>query len=141
VWSGVPPFAGLPPANTIAVMPFRNLTGDQSKQYLAEGLTEMVTAELVRVPGLQVVSSATMASMRRAADTNRELADKLGVRLLLAGSVVQADNRIRINVTLDDPRAGRALWGTELERTPETWMTAREEIAKLVAARLSLVER
>ena len=141
MWGGVSPFGGLPPENTIAVMPFRNLTGDQSKQYLADGLTEMVTAELVRVPGLQVVSSATMASMGRGTGTNRELADKLGVRVLLAGSVVQADNRIRINVTLDDPRAGRALWGTELERTPETWMTAREEIAKLVAARLALVER
>jgi serine/threonine-protein kinase len=132
------PLGGGPPANTLAVMPIRNLTGDPSKQYLADGLTEILTAQLARVPGLEVVSSATMAAVRTSGEADRALADRLGVRLLLAGSIVQADDRVRINVTLDDPRAGRALWGTELERTPGTIMSARVEIAKLVAARLSL---
>ncbi|HJU42024.1 MAG TPA: serine/threonine-protein kinase [Vicinamibacterales bacterium] len=113
---------GAVPANTLAVMPIRNLTGDSSKQYLADALTEGLTGQLARVPGLQVVSSATAATAR------------------LAGSISAAGNRIRINVTLDDPRAGVVLWGTELERTPETLVNAREEIAKLVAARLSLPE-
>ena len=138
LWRGSALFAPPPPENTLAVMPIRNLTGDPSKQYLADGLTEMLIAQLARVPGLDVVSSATMATLRGSTETNRALADRLGVRLLLAGSVVQADNRIRINITLDDPRAGRALWGTELERTPETIMTARSEVSRLVAARLSL---
>jgi TolB-like protein len=119
-------------------MPIRNLTGDPSNQYLADGLTEMLTAQLARVPGLDVASPAAMATMRGSTGTNRALADTLGVRLLLAGSVVQAGDRIRINVTLDDPRAGRALWGTELERTPETIVGAGAEIARLVAARLAL---
>ena len=129
-------FTTLPPPNTIAVMPIRNLTGDPAKQHLADGLTEMLIAQLARIPELHVVSSARMAAVRNPADTNRELASKLGVRVLLTGSVVQADNRVRINVTLDDPRAGRALWGTELERPIETMVNAGEEIAKLVAARM-----
>lgn len=126
------------PASTLAVMPIRNLTGDPSKQYVADGLTEMLIAQLARVPGLEVVSSATMAALRDSGSGERAIADRLGVRLLLSGSIVQADDRVRINVTLDDPHAGRSLWGTELERTPDTILSARAEIAKLVAARLSL---
>jgi TolB-like protein len=126
----------LPPPNTIAVMPIRNLTGDPAKQYLADGLTEMLIAQLARVPDIDVVSSAAMAAARGSTTTNRALADRLGVRLLLVGSVVQSEDRIRINVTLNDPRAGRALWGTELERPVESIVDAGEEIAKLVAARI-----
>ena len=129
---------GAPPPNTLAVMPIRNLTGDPAKQYLADGVTDMLTAQLARVAGLDVVSSATMATVRGSTETNRALAEKLGVRLLLTGSVLRADDRVRISVTLDDPRSGRALWGTELDRPANTIDTAGAEIAKLVAARLSL---
>jgi serine/threonine-protein kinase len=129
-------FTTLPPANTLAVMPIRNLTGDPARQFLADGLTETLIARLAQMPELQVASSATMATVRGATDSNRSLADALGVRLLLAGSVVQVDDRVRINVTLDDPRAGRALWGTELERPVDQIVSAGEEIAKLVAARM-----
>jgi TolB-like protein/Flp pilus assembly protein TadD len=128
-----------PPTESIAVMPIKNLTGDSTKDYLAEGLTEVLMAHLARVPGLHVASSGTMATLRGSTDNDRVLAEKLGVRLLLAGSVIQADDRIALSVNLTDPRAGRTIWGAELERLPSTILNARSEIASLVAARLSLV--
>ena len=127
-----------PPQQSIAVLPIQNLTGDPAKQYLADGFTEVLTAHLARLPGLAVASSATMATQRGAEGDERALAEKLGVRLLLAGSVVQADDRIALSIKLTDPREGRTIWGTELERQPSTILDARSEIARLVAARLSL---
>jgi len=133
-----PPAGTPPPAQSIAVMPVKNLTGDAGKQYLADGLTEVLIAHLARLPGLHVTSSATMASLGGVEDDEKALADKLGVRLLLAGSVVQADDRIILSVKLNDPREGRTIWGAELERQPSTIFNARSEIGTLVAARLAL---
>ena len=117
----------------------RNLTGDATKQYLADGLTDVIVAHLARLPGIDVASPATMATLRESGDDEKALAEKLGVRLLLAGSVLQADDRISLSVKLIDPREGRTIWGSELERAPSNILSARSEIASLIAARLSLV--
>lgn len=127
-----------PSIQSIAVMPVKNLTGDATKQYLADGLTEVIVAHLARLPGLHVTSSATMATLAASDGDERAIAEKLGVRLLLAGSVVQADERIILSVKLNDPREGRTIWGTELERQPSTILQARSEIGTLVAARLAI---
>jgi tetratricopeptide (TPR) repeat protein len=74
----------------------------------------------------------------RGMDNEREIAEKLGVRLLLAGSVLQANDRVVLSVRLTDPRSGRVIWGSQLERLPSNILSARFEIANLVAARLSL---
>ena len=94
-----PPLA--PEVRSIAVLPIKNLTGDPSKQYLADGMTEVLIAHLARLPGLSVTSSETIATLRGSADESQAMAERLGVRLLLAGSVVQADGRIAIERQAD----------------------------------------
>jgi eukaryotic-like serine/threonine-protein kinase len=125
-----------PQSSSLAVLPIRNLTGDAAQQHLADSLSEALVARLTAVGGLNVASPTTVASLQ--SQFEREIADRLGVRYLLAGSIVRADNRIRINVMLNDPRAGRTLWATEFDRTPATVMEARDEIVAWVAARLGL---
>jgi TolB-like protein/Tfp pilus assembly protein PilF len=132
------PATTLPAGQSIAVLPIKNLTGDPSKQYLADGLTEVLVAHLARLPGLEVASSATTATLRGSTDDEKAIAEKLGVRLLLAGSVLQADDRVALSVQLTDPRSGRTIWGSTLERLPSTILSTRSEIASLVAARLAL---
>ena len=124
--------------NSLAVLPIRNLTGDATQQHLADALSDTLITHLARIPGLDVAPAARMAGVRGSTEFEREIADRLGVRLLLTGSIVQADGRIRIHVMLNDPRAGRTISGTEIDRTPETVLTARSEIAKWVAERLGL---
>jgi TolB-like protein len=127
-----------PNPHSLAVLPIRNLTGDPGKQYLADGLSEALMTHLAGIPGLDVASSARTARVRGATEFEREIAERLGVRLLLTGSIVQADHRIRINVMLNDPRAGRTIAGTEITSSQDDVLTARAEIAKWVAARLGL---
>ncbi len=127
----------VPEVNSLAVLPIANFTGDPAKQLLADGLTEVLVTHLARVPGLQVASSATMSTVL-GMDNEKAIAEKLGVRLLLAGSVLQADNKIVLSVRLTDPRSGRVVWGSQMERLPSNILGARFEIASLVAARLAI---
>jgi eukaryotic-like serine/threonine-protein kinase len=139
VW-GVGALAPMAPqANSVAVLPLRNLTGDASQQHLAEALSEAITSELTRAGAINVASPTTVASLQSAFE--REIAEKLGVRYLLAGSMVQAEGRIRINVMLNDPRAGRTLFATEFDRTPDTVIDAKTEIVNWVLERLEIRRR
>jgi serine/threonine-protein kinase len=122
---------------SLAVLPMRNLTGDPGKAYLADGLTEVITANLATLPDLRVPSTVATAPFRDAVDPPA-VGRKLGVTLLLAGAVTQADKRIRLSVQLLEAESGRIVWGQELLRTPETILSAQSEIAKTVAARLAL---
>src|SRR6185503_645431 len=78
---------------SIGVLPIRNLTGDPSKGYVAEGLTEVLISNLARIRSLRVPGLASVASFRDSAAPPSEIAKKLGVQLLLAGSITQADSR------------------------------------------------
>ncbi|MEO8678390.1 MAG: protein kinase [Vicinamibacterales bacterium] len=106
---------------SIAVLPIKNLTGDPSKAYVADGLTEVLISNLARVRSLRVSSFSAAAP----------------VQLLLAGSVAQVDRKVRIAVQLTDQR-GDILWGEELTREPSAILSAQAEIARMVAARLAL---
>ena len=123
---------------SLAVLPIRNLTGDPAKAYVADGLTEVITAGLGRLPALRVPSSAATAQFRDSREPLPDLARKLGVKLLLAGAVTQADTRIRLSVQLVEPTSGRVLWGQEIVRTPATILSAQSEIAQTITARLAL---
>lgn len=143
LWTLVPRSPGPAPQSgapiRLAVMPIRNLTGDPSKDYLAQGLTELLVAQLARLKGLQIPASEGLASFRDKADTEAIAgARRAGARLMLAGSVVQADARVHLNVRLTDLETLQVLWGSEIVREAEDIVGARSEVAQQVAARLSL---
>lgn len=125
-------------ARSIAVLPIRNLTGDASKNYLADGLTEVLISNLARVRMLRVPSFAAVAPFRGESAATRDTANRLGVGLLLAGSIVEADSTVRITVQLIDPGADSVLWAEELTRPSTEMLGAQVEIARMVAARLSV---
>lgn len=135
-WFGREPPPAAPQGTALAVLPIRNLTGDPAQQHLADGLTDVLLAHLARTPGLAVSSPASMPALE--SEFEREIADRLGVRYLLAGSIVQADGRVRLNIMINDPRAGRTLWATEFDRTPETLLAVREDVASWIVARLNV---
>lgn len=132
------PFAPATRVRSIAVLPIRNLTGDPSKAFFADGLTDVLISNLARVRALRVPSFEAVAPFRGKTDQAADVANKLGVQLLLAGSITQADSRFRMTVQLIDPKTGTVQWGEELTRDASGVLSAQAEVARLVATRLAL---
>jgi len=124
-------------ARSIAVLPIRNLTGDASKNYLADGLTEVLISNLARVKALSVPSFGAVAPYRDHTTPPGAAVDALGVELLLAGSILEAAGRVRLDVQLVD-RDGRVTWSKELTHPLSEILAAQGEIARLVAAHLAI---
>jgi TolB-like protein len=98
------------PRTAVAVLPFANLTGDTTKDYLGDGMAEELISTLIRIPGLKVPArTSTFAYKGRNTDI-RQIARDLGVGSILEGSVRAAGKRIRITAHLIDARDGLHLW-------------------------------
>jgi TolB-like protein/lipopolysaccharide biosynthesis regulator YciM len=121
---------------SIAVLPIKNLTGDPSKAYIADGLTEVLISNLARVPSLRVPSFAAVAPFRESLDSP-DLAKKLGVQLLLAGSIAEANGEVRLAIHLSDA-TGTAIWGDEVTRDVAGVMSAQADLSRRLAQQLAL---
>ena len=116
----------------------KNLTGDSSKAYLADSLTEVLISNLARVRALRVPSFAGVAGFRGKDEPSASVAKQLNAQLLLAGSIVGVGSQMRIAVHLIDPASDTVIWAEELTREASQLLSAQTEIARLVAAHLRL---
>jgi eukaryotic-like serine/threonine-protein kinase len=137
-WRINAPTASSPAARSIAVLPIRNLTGDSSKNYLADGLTEVLISNLARVRALRVPSFSAVLPFRDSSEPSRTIAEKLGAHILLAGSVTTSGDSVRLGVQLIDPATDTVQWSEELTRPASELLSAQAEIARLVAGRLAI---
>ena len=124
-------------ANSIAVLPFQNLSGDASKQYLSDGLAAELRATLSRNPLLSVVGQASSNAFRNPAVDSRGIARKLNVVSLLDGNVLVAGNMIRIAVELVEGKSGFSRWSQKFERPFDNILALQDDIATAVDTALS----
>jgi len=122
--------------NSVAVLPFQNLSGDPAQAYFSDGLAEEVRATLARNAGLLVMAQASSAQFRDRADDARSIADKLGVTYLLAGSVRRAGEKVRVAADLIDGDSGFSRWSQTFERRLDDIFGVQSEIATTVAAEI-----
>ena len=127
------------PVPSIAVLPFTNLSGDATQDYVADGITGSVTSDLARaLPGISVVSrDAAFAYKGRGTDA-RQVGRELEVRYLLEGSVVVEGNRIRVNVQLVETKDGSQLWAERLDTERTGLLQVQDEIAGRVLRAIGL---
>ena len=95
---------------SIAVLPFRVLSGRPGQEYLAEGLAEDLTEVLSRVPGLFVTSRLSVGMFQTHDRSPRDIGEALGVRYVLLSSLRVVGERVRLVVELTDTEAGKVLW-------------------------------
>jgi TolB-like protein len=120
------------PRRSIAVMPFTNLSGDPSKEYFSDGMSEELLNLLARVPGLQVAArTSSFAYKGREVDV-REIGKALGVETVLEGSVRQAGDQVRITAQLVDTGTGFHLWSETYDRKLADIFQVQDEIAKAI---------
>ena len=126
------------PRQSIAVMPFTNLSGDPSKDYFSDGMSEELLNLLARVPGLQVAArTSSFAYKGREVDV-REIGKELGVETVLEGSVRQAGDQVRITAQLIDAETGFHLWSETYDRKLADIFQVQDEIAKAIVDRLRI---
>jgi adenylate cyclase len=121
---------------SIAVLPFANMSGDPEQEYFADGLTEDILTELSRRRELFVISRTSSFVYKGQAANMREVAQKLGARYLVEGSVRKAADRLRITVQLIDTATDVHIWAERYDRKLDDIFAVQDEIASAIVATL-----
>jgi len=123
---------------SIAVLPFVNMSEDAGNEYFADGLSEELLNMLVKIPGLQVAARTSSFSFKGKDLTISEIAHKLSVNNVLEGSVRKSGNRVRITAQLIKADDGFHLWSESYDRTVDDIFATQDEIALAVTRALKM---
>ena len=102
---------------SVVVLPFRNLSGEPSQDYFADGVTENLTTDLSRIRNSFVIARNTAFTFKGKNIDTKEISKDLGVRYVLEGSVQRDQNRVRVNAQLIDGETGAHLWADRFEES------------------------
>jgi TolB-like protein/Tfp pilus assembly protein PilF len=125
-------------ANSIAVLPFENLSGDPGKQYLSDGLAAELRAKLARNSLLSVVGQASSNAFRDRSDKTPTIARKLRVANVLDGNIRAAGGQLRIAVELIDGKTGFSKWAQTFDRPMANLLDLQAEVADAVSSALAI---
>ena len=124
---------------SIIVLPFINLSGDAKRDYLADGITDSLISDLVRaLPGISIVSRDTAFTYKGRSADARQIGRELGVRYLLAGSVVFEGERVRVNTQLAETKEGSQLWAERFDTERTGILEVQDEIVGRVSRAIGL---
>lgn len=126
----------LPEEPSIAVLPFRNLSGDRMQDYFCDGMTDDIITDLSKIKGLSVISRNSTFTYRGQNKNIPEIAKELKVRYILEGSVRKSGDQVRINAQLIDAKTDHHIWA---ERFDDTFTNIFELQDKITAKILSAV--
>jgi TolB-like protein len=127
---------GAAKANSIAVLPFANLSGDPAQGYFSDGLAEELRSALSRITGLRVVARASSEIVRDADAITA--ADRLKVANVLTGSVRRSPSTIRVSTQLIEGESGLERWSQSFDRPAGDVLAIQSDIAENVAEALSI---
>lgn len=122
--------------DTVAVLPFVNLSSDPEQELFCSGTTEEIIFELASVPDLKVLGLTTSFAMRASQEGSIAMCQKLGVGTLVEGSVRKSADQVRIGARTVDVATGQAIWARTFDRTVDDIFAIQDEIAQEVAAAL-----
>ncbi len=122
---------------SIAVLPFVNMSKDQDNEYLSDGLTETLLHMLAQIPDLKVAARTSSFAFKGKNMDVREIAAALQVAHILEGSVQQFGNRIRVTAQLIRASDGYHIWSEIFDRESDDIFAIQDEIASKVGASLS----
>jgi len=123
---------------SIAVLPFDNMSGGADQESFADGMTEDLITDLSKISGLFVVARNSTFSYKGQSVDVRKVAEELGVRYVLEGSVRRAGDKVRINAQLIDSISGGHLWADRYDGTVNDVFELQDEVCAKVVDALSV---
>ncbi len=121
-------------ADSIAVLPFENLSPDPDNDYFSDGITEDIIASIARIRGVRVLSRSSVARYKAADRPIGQVAGELGVATVVTGSVRRSGGRLRVVAQVVDAREETPLWSDTYDRGLEDVFQVQSEVAAQVAA-------
>ncbi len=121
---------------SIAVLPFANLSNDSKTEYLSDGITESLINSLSQLPNLAVMSRNTVFRYKGQPADPQKVGKELHVRAILTGRLIQSGDELMISVNLEDVQNGRQLWGEQYNRKLSNLVSVQQEIAGDIYTRL-----
>ena len=131
--------APAPPALSIAVLPFEDLTANGATGYLGDGIAEEIINALARIRALRVASRTSSFAVKGQRQDIRRIGAQLGVASVLEGSVQRAGDQLRVNAQLIDVASGYHRWSARYDRDMKDVFAIQDEIAHSIVRALQVV--
>jgi len=128
----------LPDKPSIAVLPFVNMSGDPEQEYIADGITENITTALSKIPEIFVIARTSTFAYKGKPAKLHQVAEDLGIRYVLEGSIQKADDRIRVTAQLIDALTGHHLWSEKYDKDMKDFFQIQDEITHKIAVELQV---
>ena len=127
------------PANpSIAVLPFANMSDDPKQEYFVDGMTEDLITDLSKLSGLFVIARNSVFTYKGKPVKVQQVAEELGVRYVLEGSVRRAGEQVRINAQLVDATTGGHLWAERYDGSVADVFALQDEVTRNIVSALAI---
>jgi serine/threonine-protein kinase len=123
---------------SIAVLPLVNVGGDSTQEYFADGMADELANALGKVPGLKVAARTSSYAFKGRDIDVKKIGQKLGVDVVLQGSVRRAGDRMRVSVQLTDAKQGLELWSNTYDRETKDAFAVQDSITEATVRQLAL---
>jgi adenylate cyclase len=128
----------LPNKPSIAILPFKNMSGDADQEHFSDGMTEDLITSLSRLSDLIVIASTSTFAYKGQAVDIRLIGRELGVRHVLEGSIRKSGDQLRITAQLIDAQSGDHVWAERYDRKLESLFEVQDEITHKIAFEMNV---
>jgi adenylate cyclase len=128
----------LPDKPSIAVLPFTNMSDDPKQEYFVDGMTEDLITDLSQLSGLFVIARNSVFTYKDKLTSASQVAEELGVRYVLEGSVRRAGNQLRINAQLIDATTGGHLWAERYDGSLINVFELQDQVTNRIVTALAI---
>ena len=123
--------------NSIAVLPFSNMSSDKEQEYFSDGLTEDIITQLSKIKALKVISRTSVMQYKKIPKTIKDIGKELGVAVILEGSVQRQGDQVRITAQLINAGTDEHLWAESFDRPFNDIFSIQREVALAIASVLN----
>ena len=128
----------LPDKPSVAVLPFKNLSGDPGQEFFSDGFTEDIITTLAKIPRMFVIARESSFTFKGKSVQIQDIGRELGVRYVLEGSIQKFGDEIRITAQLIDATTGHHLWAEKYDRELKNIFAMKDEITMKIATVLQV---
>jgi len=123
---------------SIAILPFENMSNDPEQEYFSDGMTDDIITDLSKINGLMVISRNSAFTYKGKKINIPEVAERLGVRYVLEGSVRKAGDQVRINAQLIDAKTDHHIWADRFDDTMKNIFSLQDRVTEKIVSALAL---